>query len=102
MPGWLWLVVIVAVALLLIALLSSGRRRVVADGDAVVTGGSGAGAGFLLGVLFVIALLAILVIGMWQFDWFGVHSAIQTQAPVITTPGSSPILSSPSSSASPS
>src|SRR5579862_3285096 len=104
-PTWIWIVVIVAAVLLVLALVSSaGRRRVVADGDTVVTGGGGgAGAGFLLGVLFVIALLVVLAVGMWQYNWFGAHSLFQTtQAPVVTTPGSSPSLSSPSSAASPS
>lgn len=75
----------------------------VADGDTVVTGGGGGGAGFLLGVLFVIALLVVLAVGMWEFNWFGAHSLFQLgTTTVVTTPGSSPGLSSPSASASPS
>ena len=98
MQNWIWLVVIVLAVLLVLAAVSSARRRSMAGGETVVTGGSGAGAGFLLGVLFVIALLAILVFGVWQGNWFGVQNATPVQSPAVVSPSSSPSLSTPSPS----
>jgi len=98
LQNWIWLIVIVVAVLLIVAALSSARRRSVAGGETVVTGGSGLGAGFLLGVVFVIAALAVLFLGMWQGNWFGVFNPGPAQGPAVVSPSTSPSLSSPSPS----
>jgi len=98
LQNWIWLIVVVLAVFLIIAALSSARRRSLAGGETVTTGGSGVGAGFLLGALFVIAALVVLFLGMWQGNWFGIQNAGPAQGPAVVSPSTSPNLNSPSPS----
>jgi uncharacterized membrane protein len=102
LSNWIWIAVIVLAVFLLLGIFASGRRRAMAGGETVVSGGS-TGAGFVLGILFAIVLLVILYFGIFQWNWFGTQNVGPAQSsPAVTSPVSSPSLSgSPPASASP-
>jgi hypothetical protein len=102
MSNLIWIVLIVLFVLLVIGVLSSMTSRGMADGGTVGTG-SGFSAGLILGIV-VIAALAILALGFFQWNWFGTQSGGgQTNNPSITSPApNNGGGASPSASASPS
>ncbi|HKC19130.1 MAG TPA: hypothetical protein VKE27_05805 [Candidatus Dormibacteraeota bacterium] len=91
---------IVLLVLLVIGALSSMSRRSMAGGETVSSGG-GFGAGLILGIVVIVALI-ILAFGFFQWNWFGTQSGGQTNNPTITSPAPNNGGASPSASASPS